>query len=204
MSDQHSQSVRSKTIKPWKPLLSAALLILVAVLLFPVRREVAGAVMSLATYLVWSVNILGMVIPQQILWAFLLVLILYIAIGSFYGKRYREESSVEDVVPIIGPVEAMAGYIEERHRGVYFKWQIAHLLGKIQQTIKDTASHGTSNRIPQPSNRVQAFLDAGVNTTYVDYAPDGLTIKNSSTPLDVELEQVVKYLEEQMEIRHEQ
>lgn len=203
MSDQHSKSVRSEEVKNWKPFLSTALLILVAVLLFPVRHELAGAVMSFATYLIWSVNILGMVIPQQVLWAFLLVLILYIAIGSFYGKRYREEKSTENQPPIIGPVEAMAGYIEERHRGVYFKWQIAHLLGKIQQTIKDTASHRNSNLIPQPSNRVQAFLDAGMNTTYVDYAPDGLTIKNNSTPLDIELEQVVAYLEEQMEIRHE-
>ena len=203
MSDQHSKSVRSETVKNWKPLFSTALLILVTILLFPVRRAVTGALMSFAAYLVWSVNILGVVIPQQILWAFLLVLILYIAIGSFYGKRYREEKSSEEQSPVIGVVEAMAGYIEERHRGIYFKWQIAHLLGKIQQTIQESASRGTSSRIPLPSDRVQAFLDAGVNTSYADYAPDGFVIKNNSTPLDIELEQVVAYLEEQMEIRHE-
>ncbi len=203
MSDQHSKSVRSETVKNWKPLFSAALLILITVLLFPIRRAVAGALMSFAAYLVWSVNILGVVIPQQILWAFLLVLILYIAIGSFYGKRYREEKSPENQSPVIGAVEAMAGYIEERHRGIYFKWQIAHLLGKIQQTIQESASRGTSSRILLPSDRVQAFLDAGVNTSYADYAPDGFVIKNNSTPLDIELEQVVAYLEEQMEIRHE-
>jgi len=42
-----------------------------------------------------------------------------------------------------------------------------------------------------------------VNTSYADYAPDGFVIKNNSTPLDIELEQVVDYLEEQMEIKHE-
>ncbi len=146
---------------------------------------------------------MGVVIPQQILWAFLLILILYIAIGSFYGKRYREEKSPENQSPVIGAVEAMAGYIEERHRGIYFKWQIANLLGKIQQTIQESASRGTSSRIPLPSDSVQAFLDAGVNTSYADYAPDGFVLKNNSTPLDIELEQVVAYLEEQMEIRHE-
>lgn len=204
MSDQHSKSVRSETVKNWKPLFSTALLILVTILLFPVRRAVAGAVMSFAAYLVWSVNILGVVIPQQILWAFLLVLILYIAIGSFYGKRYREESSPVNQSPIVGAVEAMAGYIEERHRGIYFKWQIAHLLGKVQQSIQQTASRGTSSRLPLPSDRVQAFLDAGLNTSYADYAPEGFVLKNNSTPLDIELEQVVAYLEEQMEINHEQ
>lgn len=203
MSDQHSESVRSETVKSWKPLLSTALLILIAILLYPVRRAVAGAVMSFASYLVWTVNVMGVVIPQQILWAFLLILILYIAVGSFYGKRYREEKIPEDQSPVVGVVEAMAGYIEERHRGIYFKWQIAHLLGKIQQTIQENASRGTSSRIPLPSERVQAFLDAGVNTSYVDYAPDGFSLKNISTPFDIELEQVVDYLEEQMEIKHE-
>ncbi len=203
MSDKHSESVRSETVKNWKPLFSTALLILVAILLFPLRHSIAGAVMSFATYLIWSANILGMVIPQQILWAFLLILILYIAIGSFYGKRYREEKSPENQSPVVGAVEAMAGYIEERHRGIYFKWQIAHLLGNIQKTIQESASRGTSSRIPLPSDRVQAFLDAGVNTSYADYAPDGLVLKNNSTPLDIELEQVVAYLEEQMEITHE-
>ena len=200
MSDKHSESVRSETVKP---LFSIALLIIVAILLYPIRREVAGAVMSFASYLVWSVNVMGVVIPQQILWAFLLILILYIAIGSFYGKRYREEKSTENQSPVVGAVEAMAGYIEERHRGIYFKWQIAHLLGKIQQTIQESASRGTSSRIPLPSDRVQAFLDAGVNTSYADYAPEGFVLKNNSTPLDIELEQVVAYLEEQMEIKHE-
>jgi hypothetical protein len=37
----------------------------------------------------------------------------------------------------------------------------------------------------------------------VDYAPDGFSLKNISTPFDIELEQVVDYLEEQMEIKHE-
>ena len=67
MSDQHSKSVRSETVKNWKPLFSTVLLILITDLLFPIRRAVAGALMSFAAYLVWSVNILGVVIPQQIL-----------------------------------------------------------------------------------------------------------------------------------------
>ena len=70
MSDKHSESVRSTTVKPWKPLLSTVLLILIAILLYPVRRAVAGAVMSFASYLVWTVNVMGVVIPQQLLWAF--------------------------------------------------------------------------------------------------------------------------------------
>lgn len=201
MPDQHSEGMRSETVKIWKPLLSTALVILVAVLIFPMRRLVAGAVVRSVAYMVWSLNIIGKAVPQQVLWLFLLILILYIAVGSFYGKRYREESSPEETESIVGAVEAMATWIEERHRGIYFKWQIAHMLGKIQQTIHQTASRGTSNRVPPPE-RIQAFLDAGLSTSYADYAPDGLMLKKADTPLDIELEQVVDYLEEQMEIRH--
>lgn len=203
MPDQHSDGVRNESMKFRKPLLSTTLLVLVAVLVYPMRHGVAGAIIRAVAYMVWTLNIIGRVIPQQVLWLFLLILILYIAVGSFYGKRYREESSTEETVPIVGAVEAMAEWIEERHRGIYFKWQIANLLGKIQQTILQTASRGTSNRIPPPSDRVQAFLDAGVNTSYADYAPDGLLLKKAGTPLDIELEQVVDYLEGQMEIRHD-
>lgn len=204
MSDQHSDGVRSETVKFWKPFLSAALLILVAILLFPMRRAIAEAVVRFGAYLVWSLNIIGQVIPQQILWLFLLILILYIAVGSFYGKRFKEGSSSEQAAPIVGAVEALAGYIEERHRGIYFKWQIANLLGKVQHVIQQTASRGILSRIPLPSQRVQAFLDAGLNTSYADYPSMGLMQKSAPSALDIELEQVVDYLEEQMEIKHEQ
>ncbi len=203
MPNQHSDRMRIETVKFWKPLLSGLLLILVAVLVYPARHVISGVIIRAAAYMVWTLNLMGRTIPQQVLWLFLVLLILYIAVGSFYGKRFREESSPEMADPVIGPVEAMAEWIEERHRGIYFKWQIANLLGKVQQTILQTASRGTSNRIPPPSDRVQAFLDAGINTSYADYAPDGLLLKKADTPLDIELEQVVDYLEEQMEIRHD-
>lgn len=204
MSDQHSEGMRSRTVKFWKPLLFIALLILVAALIFPLGRLAAGAAVRFAAFLAWSLNVMGRAIPQQVLWLFLLLLILYVAVGSFYGKRYREESSPESTSPVVGPVEVMAGYIEQRYRGIYFKWQIAHLLGKVQQAIQQNASNKTSERIPLPSERVQAFLEAGVHTSYADYAPEGLMLKNASTPLDIELEQVVDYLEAQMDIRHDQ
>jgi hypothetical protein len=181
------------------------LLIVVSVALFPFRKAVAGAVVRLAAYVVWVLDITGRVIPQQVLWIFLLILILYIAVGSFYGKRLKGEPAPKITSPMIGPVEAMTRWIEEGERGTYFKWRLASLLGKIHETHQAFASRReTASRAPLPPPRVQSYLEAGVNTSYVDYPSAGPFQAKPSSPLDVDLEQVVEYLEQQMEIQHEQ
>jgi hypothetical protein len=91
-------------------------------------------------------------------------------------------------------------WIEERNRGTYFKWQIANQLGAVHQSIQESAARGTSSRIPPIPPQVQAYLEAGVNTTYADYLSPGLFQRTEPTPLDIPLEQVVEYLEEQLEI----
>lgn len=179
-------------------------MLLVAAALFPFRRELAQVVLRAGAYIVWSLNILGQVIPQQVLWLFLLMVILYIAVGSFYGKRLRSGSSREDAPPITGQVEAVTRWIEEGPRGTYFKWRIANLLGGVHRAIEESASGGTSSRVPMPSPHVQSYLDTGLNTSYVDYPTGGMSRRRSPRVFDIPLEDVVTYLEEQMEIKHEQ
>ena len=133
MSDRHSEGMRSTELNPWKPLLSTVLLIIVSIALFPFRKVLAGAVVRAGAYVVWTLNITGRIVPQQVLWVFLLIVILYIAVGSFYGKRLKGGPTPKNVSPVIGPVEAITRWLEQGQRGTYFKWQIASLLGKIHQ-----------------------------------------------------------------------
>jgi hypothetical protein len=197
MSDQHSEIMPGANLKIWKAVLFTALFIVIAITLIAYHKMIVGAIVRVAAYIVWSVNYFGQVIPQQVLWIFLLLLILYIAVGSFYGKRSEGGSARSNASPLVGPVEMRTRWIEEGYRGTYFKWQIANLLGKVHQSIEQSASRGISGRIPP---QVQAYLDAGVHTSYVDYASPGLFQKAESSPLDIPLEQVVDYLEEQLEI----
>jgi hypothetical protein len=176
---------------------------MIAIAIFPFRRLLAGVVVRVVSYVIWSLNLVGSIIPQQVLWLCLLIALLYIAVGSFYGKRLESGAAPKNASPVIGPVETMTRWIEERQRGTYFKWQIANLLGKVHKSIEETDGRGTSNRVPHPLPQVQSFLDAGVNTTYADYPYPGLFQKAEPTPFDIPLEQVVEYLEEQMEIRDE-
>jgi hypothetical protein len=203
LSDRHSEGMRSPEVNSWKPLLYTVLLIIVSVALFPFRKALAGTVVRAGAYVIWMLNLTGRIIPQQVLWVFLLLLILYIAVGSFYGKRLRRGPVSRNTTPVVGPVEAITRRIEQGGRGTYFKWQIASLLGKIHLMNQVFASRGRSSRVPYPPPEVQSYLDAGVNTSYVDYVPPGVFQKGTHTPLDINLERVVEYLEEQMEIKHD-
>jgi hypothetical protein len=200
LSDRHSESVPAPAIKIWRSLLSIILLVLTALILIPFRKLIGRLVLNIAAYIVYSVDLIGKVIPQQVLWLLLIILILYIAVGSFYGKISQPGSKRVDASPVIGPVEARMRWIEEKKRGIYFKWQMANLLGNVYQSIQNLSSNETT----APSQEVQDFFDAGLNTTYADYPVPGLFEKKPPTPFDIPLERVVEFIEEQMEIRDAQ
>ena len=197
MSDEHSQGVREEALKKWKRWFSIASVILFAILLIIYRNQVSGFLLFSASYLAWSLNLVGYIIPPQGIWIMLLVLIVYIAVGSFYGGSWRSEKRKAESGPPVGPVEAMADWIEERRRGVYFKWRIAHLLGKVHEAHQ----RNTSGRMLPPTEKVSSYLDAGLNSSYVDFPTPSIFKKNEPTVLDIDLEPVLDYLEEQMEIK---
>lgn len=197
MSDEHTQSVRDQKINTLRRWFSIGVVAVLAVVLLTYRTVIAAWLVYTFSYIVWSFNLFGRIIPPQGIWVALIILIVYIAVGSFYGKGSDDEKSPMVSEPVKGPVEAMAGWIVERRRGVYFKWQIAHLLGKIHQAHVEK----TSGRINPPSKEVEAFLDAGVNGSYMDFPMPSRFAKSEPTALDIDLEPVLDYLEEEMEIR---
>lgn len=197
MPDGHSQGLRNEELIRLKRRFSIGGVILLAAVLLFYRNEIAGWIAYSFSYLVWSLNVFGLIIPPQGVWIALLILIVYIAVGSFYGKSQREEKSRTKAEPVTGAVEAMAEWIEERGRGVYFKWRIARLLGRV----RDSQNKNTSGRMIPPSQEVEAYLDAGVNSSYMDFPTPGIFKKTEPTVLDIELEPVLDYLEDQMEIQ---
>lgn len=196
MPDVDPQGVRDEGLIRTKRWISIASVILLAVILLVYRDMVAGWLAYAFSYLVWSLNLFGRIIPPQGVWIGLLILIIYIAVGSFYGKSFRMETTPEAPTPVRGPVEAMAEWIDEKDRGVFFKWRIAHLLGRVHKAqLKNT-----SGRMEPPPKEVEEYFDAGLNHSYVDFPTPGVFRKYEPTALDAELESVLDYLEDQMEI----
>jgi len=182
-------------------LASVVLIAVIASVVVAFRYLIADAVIQIWSYAVGAITVLGRIIPQQIIWFFIILVLSYIAIGSFYGRREKAETAPAEARPIHGSVETLAEWIQFRRRGVYFNWQIANLLGRIDRRFEESAPRGTSGRVA-PSEQVRAYLDAGINTTYADHeTPGWFSSKNSA--FDIPLEQVVDYIEENMEINNE-
>jgi hypothetical protein len=196
MPDGNPQGVRDETKEALRRWFSIASVIFLGVVLLVNRNEVAGWLAYSFSYLVWSLNIVGRIIPPQGVWIGLLILIIYVAVGSFYGKTSGVEKSQMEQEPVTGPVEAMAEWIEERGHGVYFKWRIAHLLGKV----REAHFRNTSGRLLPAPKEVEAYLHAGLNSSYMDYPTPSIFKKYEPTVLDIDLEPVLDYLEDQMEI----
>jgi len=199
------QGVRNQTLNRWPTVLLSILPALALAAVFfheGLRREIVEAVVNAGAYLAWSVDLLGGIIPQQILWFLLLLAILYIAVGSFYGKERAGGRVPLNAAPLEGPVERLARWIENRGNGIYFIWQIANLLGHIHRHLRESASRGTAERIPPPAPQIQAYLEAGLTTTYADYPLRGIFGRDKLV-FDIPLEPVVDYIEAHLEIEHE-
>lgn len=196
MSDSDPQRVREENLIRTKRWISFVAVVALAAILLFYRNQIAGWLAYSFSYLVWSLNLFGRIIPPQGVWIGLLILIIYIAVGSFYGKSFQVEKAPEAPTPVRGPVEAMAEWIEEKDRGVFFKWRIAHLLGRVHEAqLKNT-----SGRMGPPPNEIEEYFDAGLNHSYVDFPTPGVFRKYEPTALDAGLESVLDYLEDQMEI----
>ena len=180
---------------------SVVLIVVIASTVIAFRYQIADAAIQIWSYAVSALTMIGRIIPQQIIWFFVILTLSYIAIGSFYGRREKAEIALPEARPIHGSVETLAEWIQYRRRGVYFNWQIANLLGRIDRRFEQSAPRGTSSRVA-PSEQVRAYLDAGVNTTYTDHETPGWFASGNSV-FDIPLDQVVDYLEQNMEINNE-
>lgn len=184
-----------------RALASVALVVAVAIVVVSFRNQIADAAIQIWANIFNAFAIVGGIIPQQIIWFFIILVLSYIAIGSFYGKRGKAEAAPPETRPLHGSVETLAEWIQYRRRGVYFNWQIANLLGRIDRRFQESAPRGTSSRTPIPEH-IRAYLDAGVNTTYADHDTPGWFGAGDSV-FDIPLEQALDYLEENMEISNE-
>lgn len=198
MPDEHPQGVPDPALRPLKAAINAVLLIAVSAALFAFRKTLVGSIVTGISFLIWSLNTAGAIIPQQVLWALLLLVLLYVAVGSFYGRKLGDLPSRPDTRRQIGPVEARAGWIEDSAQGTYFKWRLANQLGRVSQAVR--AEKNDDSQLPPG---VRAYLNAGLNTSFADYTLPGWFQKRQATPLDLDPAEVVAALEKELEIHDE-
>jgi len=176
---------------------------------FLLRDVVEKLILRPAAYLFWSLMLFYRFIPQPVLWLLLVLAMLYLTLGSFAGKLECPRLHSQKVRLVRGPLDELAMQIERKAGGIYFKWQIARILGEIAMDLQDLRQHMRRRKLnfdeSAVSPEVRQYLEAGLNTSFSDYPMSGgLPLPGKlksvpSTPFDGDIGPVLDYLESQME-----
>jgi len=183
-------------------------LIVALVLAFAMQDVIRDSVILPLAYLWWVLGIYYHAFPQIILWISLVVIVLLMLFGSLGGDVVRKQQGEEKTKPVQGPVEGLAHSLEKARGGIYIKWQIAHRLGKLARDMLVQRGDRTSNKVIapltgrdwHPSEPVGEYLDVGLNGSFADYPnPPWPFGRPKRTPLDLDVNEAVEFLEAQME-----
>lgn len=180
----------------------------IAVLLaFPLRGAVYELVVIPAAYVWWVLGLLYHSLNQAVWWfAALFFVFLTLARSLRPAGRIRERVRLKSK-PIVGQVESLTAWMMRTERGIYFKWLIANRLGKIAHEILSMRMGGVKRSFFDPlagpdweaATPVQQYLESGLKGSFTDYPqPKRFFSKPVQTPLDHDVEEVIKYLESQV------
>lgn len=177
------------------------------ILAFPLQDVIRKTIILPLAYLWWALGVLYQSFPQVVIWILLVILIAFTLLGSLAtnkGRTPREESMAQ---PSLGQVEEFAIILEKARGGMYNKWLVANRLGKLARDFLiqrgDRASirdHSPlTGRDWHPSEPVDAYLDTGLRGSFADFPnPRWRFVRPEPTPLDIEVDDVVEFLEGKM------
>jgi len=183
-------------------------LIVALTLAFALQDVIRKTVVVPLAYLWWVLELYYHAFPQAILWAGLVAIILLMLFGSLSADETRKRPVERETKLAHGNVESLAISLEKAHNGVYVKWLIARRLGKLARDLLIQRGDRTSTKVIgpltgrdwEPSQPVDAYLEAGLNGSFADYPKPRWPFKRQqSTPLDLNVSEAVEFLEVQME-----
>jgi hypothetical protein len=190
-------------------LISAGLLVAI-ILAFLLRDIIRQAVVTPLAYLWWVFRLVYSVIPQVALWILLIFALVMIAIGNLVSWLSAERKYEKLFKPAQGAVEILSRWVTNSKEGNYYKWMIANRLGKL---AREMAIRFENRQVPaspdnlkaageSPSEAVQRYLKAGLDESFVDYPqPATPFVRRKATPFDIDVDEVVVFLESEMEAR---
>jgi hypothetical protein len=184
-----------------RQILFASIILLAILFAFPLRGFVYYNLITPFSFIWFYLVYFYHVIPQQFYWFIILLVAAYIALGGLLGKPFRRKKKTLVKRQVRGSVESLASWINDSRRGVYSRWRVARSLALMASSILELRG-GKSGRIKvlkgkewNPPPDVQNYLEAGLNGSFADYP-----LSARKTPFDVDLENIVAFLESQLEM----
>lgn len=196
-------------IRRW---LALAGMVLVAVLLaFPLREMVHEAIVVPVAYILWTLGLFYRSQSQGIWWIILIVLVLLVLIRSLAPPLRPPGRVVPRPKPARGQVEDLAGWLDRSGQGTYFKWLVANRLGKLAFQILVQRESGKPRSVFEPlagpdwdpGPELQTYLQSGLHRSFADFPhPRRFFATPTKTPLDLNVEEAVDFLESQIDQLH--
>lgn len=196
------------TLKMRQWLIIAGILIIAALLAFPLRGTIYNAVVIPAAYIGWEIGLMYRSLSQAVWWWIVLVIVFFLLVFSALPPLKPIRREEPKARPRHGQVEDLAIWLKRANSGVYFKWLVANRLGKIAYQILLHRESGRPRSVfnPlvgedwEPSRELQDYLETGLHGSFSDFSsPKGLLATQPRTPLDYDVREAVEFLESQVE-----
>ncbi len=189
-------------------LLLGGLLIASAILALPLLDVIDGLIIAPLAYLLWAMGIVYSLVPQPVYWVVGVIVLLYVAVSTLYGDLPAITARKINRRSMDGSLVTLATAIKKGKRGVYHKWQTARMLALVALDLASLRLGRPVKKleweqIPPCNAEIKAYLDAGLNKTFADFPTQAWLGSAPATELDIDLNQVLNYLDKLMEIAHE-
>jgi hypothetical protein len=185
-----------------------AALVTALVLAFVLQDVIRETVIIPLAYLWWVSGLYYHSFPQIFIWVGLVVIVVFMLLGSLNTEYMRKRSVKSSTRPLQGPIESLAVSIVKARGGIYIKWQIAHRLGKLARDLLIQRGDRANVKVVgpltgrdwHPSQSVDEYLEVGLNGSFADYPnPSWPFRRPQRTPLDIDVNEATEFLEAQME-----
>jgi len=187
-------SLRGNRVKLTRAAALALAAVISAGLGYFARDAVNDLIVVPLAYLLWQLRGLLAGVAQLVQWGVLVGGVALVLAWQLVPRLKRLPQRAAQSRPGGGAVDATAVALLRARRSSYFRWQLAHRLGRTALKFQDLPVGSNEDSAPAPA--ISAYLDAGVNQSFVDFASRGRILASRvSGPLDVETEDVVRYLE---------
>jgi energy-coupling factor transporter transmembrane protein EcfT len=191
-------------------LLIPAGLLVAIILAFFLQDIIRQAVVTPLAYFWWVLGLVYSVIPQVVLWILLIFILIIIVITSLVNWFSAVKKYEQPFKPAHGAVEILSRWVANAKEGNYYKWMIANRLGKLAREMTIRYENRQASASPDdhkapgefPSESVLRYLKAGLDESFVDYPlPSMPFVRRKATPFDIDVNEVVVFLESEMEAR---
>ena len=185
-------------------------LLLALVLAFSLQDVIESTFVVPLAYLWWALGVFYSTLPQVVLWGGLVILALVLLLKSLISPKKRESFVKRKTRTRQGNVEVLAASLEKTRDGIYNKWKVANCLGRLARDLLIQRGDRENTKVIaplvgrdwRPSEPVSDYLNVGLNGSFADYpSPRWPFSRPQPTPLDIDVEEVVEFLESQIQAR---